>query len=127
MKKINKHIVRDLKLVVEWIRANRLSLNTSETELVIFKSKNKIISKHLNFCISGQKLNLHPNSNTAINHLLDILQKQTCHYGSCSMVFTASKVWHDIINLFILYYFTNTQNLLSFLYTVSLYLLLYIF
>ena len=54
MKKINKHINRDLKLVVEWIRANRLSLNTSKTELVIFKSKNKIITKHLNFCISGQ-------------------------------------------------------------------------
>ena len=58
MKKINKDINRDLKLVVEWIRANRLSLNTSKTELVIFKSKNKIITKHLNFRISGQKIKL---------------------------------------------------------------------
>ena len=56
MKKINKHINRDLKLVVQWIRANKLSLNTSKTELVIFKSKNKIITKHLNFCINGQKI-----------------------------------------------------------------------
>ena len=64
MKKINKHINGDLKLVVEWIRTNRLSLNTSKTELVIFKSKNKIITKHLNFRIGGQKLNLHPKSNT---------------------------------------------------------------
>ena len=31
MKKINKHINRDLKLVVQWIRANKLSLNTSKT------------------------------------------------------------------------------------------------
>ena len=38
MKKIYKHINRDLKLVVKWIRANRLSLNTNKTELVIFKS-----------------------------------------------------------------------------------------
>ena len=64
MKKINKHIIGDLKLVVEWIRTNRLSLNTSKTELVIFKSKNKSITKQLNFRISGQKLNLHPKSNT---------------------------------------------------------------
>ena len=56
MKKINKHINGDLKLVVEWIRTNRLSLNTSKTELVIFKSKNKIITKHLNFCITGQQI-----------------------------------------------------------------------
>ena len=56
MKKINKHINRDLKLVVQWIRANKLSLNTSKTELVIFKPKNKIITKHFNFRISGQKI-----------------------------------------------------------------------
>ena len=43
-------------MVVEWIRANRLSLNTSKTELAIFKLKNKIITKHLNFRISGQKI-----------------------------------------------------------------------
>ena len=56
MKKINKHRNRDLKLAVEWIRANRLSLNSSKTKLVIFKSENKIITKHLNFRISGQKI-----------------------------------------------------------------------
>ena len=56
MKRINKHINRDLKLVVESIRANKLSLNTSKTELVIFKSKNKIVTKHLNFRISSQKV-----------------------------------------------------------------------
>ena len=56
--KINKHINRDLKLIVEWIRANRISSNASETKLVIFKSKNKIITKHLNFCICGQKIKL---------------------------------------------------------------------
>ena len=43
-------------MVVEWIRANRLSLNTSKTELAIFKLKNKIITKHLNFRISGQTI-----------------------------------------------------------------------
>ena len=56
MKKINKHINRDLKLVVQWIKANKLSSNTSKTEPVIFQPKNKIITKHLNFRISGQKI-----------------------------------------------------------------------
>ena len=48
LKKLNKHMNRDLKLV-EWIGANKLSLNTSKTELVIFKSRNKTITKNLNF------------------------------------------------------------------------------
>ena len=56
MKKINKHINRNLKLVAQWIKANKLSSNTSKTERVIFQPKNKIITKHLNFRISGQKI-----------------------------------------------------------------------
>ena len=77
MKKINKHINRDLKLVVQWIRANKLSLNTSKTELVIFKPKNKIISKHLNFCISGQKIK--PSSRVKY---LGIILQDDLHWNS---------------------------------------------
>ena len=98
-----------MKLIVQWIRTNNLSSNTSKTKLVIFKPKNKIVTKH----ISGQKikpslqvkylqwrfntpLNLNHDHDThaAINHL-DI--PQTCHYGTFSMVFTASKIWSDIL------------------------------
>ena len=56
LRKINKHINRDLKLTVDWIRANKLSLNASKTEIVIFKARNKTITKHLTFRISGQKI-----------------------------------------------------------------------
>ena len=56
LKKLNKKINRDLKLIVEWVRANKLSLNVNKTEIIIFKSKNKTITKHLNFRISGQKI-----------------------------------------------------------------------
>ena len=52
LKKMNRYINRDLKLVVEWIRANKSSLNTSKTELVIFKSRHK---KILNI-LSRQKI-----------------------------------------------------------------------
>ena len=44
-------------------------------------------------------LNLNHNHITraAISHLLDVSQKQTCHYGTYSIVFTASKVWNDVL------------------------------
>ena len=56
LKMISKHINRDLKLVVKWIRVNKFSLNISKTELVLIKSKNNIIAKDLNFHVSGQKI-----------------------------------------------------------------------
>ena len=49
LKKMNRYINRDLKLVVEWIRANKLSLNTSKTELVIFKPRHKKLLNILTF------------------------------------------------------------------------------
>ena len=33
-------------------------LNTSKTEILLFKTRNKIITKHLNFCIRGQEIEL---------------------------------------------------------------------
>ena len=51
-----KKVNRDLKLTVEWVRANNLSLNANKTEIIIFKPRNKTITKHLNFRISGQKI-----------------------------------------------------------------------
>ena len=42
-------------------------------------------------------LNHDHNIHAAINHFLDIPQKQTCHYRTYSTVFTASKIWNDIL------------------------------
>ena len=56
LKKMNKHIKRDLKLTVDWIRAKKLSLNTSKTEITLFKPRNTKITKQLNFHVSGQKI-----------------------------------------------------------------------
>ena len=53
LKKINKHINHDLKLLTTWLRANRISLNTCKTEILLFRPKPKRnITKHLNFRIS---------------------------------------------------------------------------
>ena len=56
LKKLNMHINHDLKLLVVWLRANKISLNVKKTQLIIFRGKNKKINKHLNFRLSGQKL-----------------------------------------------------------------------
>ena len=58
LKKINSLINHDLALLVQWLRANKISLNTSKTEIIIFRPKHKIITKYLNFRISGEKMNL---------------------------------------------------------------------
>ena len=57
LKKINKQVNQDLALICRWLRANKISLNTSKTEIIIFRPKQKQITKHLNFRISGQTIN----------------------------------------------------------------------
>ena len=58
LKKINCLINHNLALLVHWLRASKISLNTSKTEIAIFRPKHKTITKHLNFRISGEKTNL---------------------------------------------------------------------
>ena len=42
LKDINKKVNFELKNIVHWLRANKISLNTSTTGLILFKSgKNK--------------------------------------------------------------------------------------
>lgn len=56
LKRLNRKINRDLALLVHWLRANKISLNASKTEIILFKTKRKPITKKLNFRLSGQKL-----------------------------------------------------------------------
>ena len=57
LKQINKLINYDLSLLVQWLRSNKISLNTSKTEILIFRPKGKSSTKHLNFRIIGEKIN----------------------------------------------------------------------
>ena len=56
-RKINRYIIHDLKFICQWIRSNKLSLSAGKTEIIIFKRKHQVITKHLNFRVSGQKIN----------------------------------------------------------------------
>ena len=56
LKQLNKKVNRDLKLIVELVRASKLSLNAKKPEIIILKPRNKTITKHLSFQLSGQKI-----------------------------------------------------------------------
>ena len=56
LKDINQKINFELKNIVHWLRANKISLNTKKTEIVLFRAQKTEIKKNMNFRISGQKI-----------------------------------------------------------------------
>ena len=56
LRQINKLINHDLALLVQWLRSNKISLNTSKTGILLFRPKGKRITKHLDFRISGERI-----------------------------------------------------------------------
>ena len=56
IKKLNKLVNADLKHLVNWLNANKISLNVKKTEMVIFKSKQKKFEGDLKVKLSGKRL-----------------------------------------------------------------------
>ena len=56
LKYIQKRINIDLQLLCKWLKANKISLNTSKTELIIFRDPRKKCSADLKIKIDGKKL-----------------------------------------------------------------------
>lgn len=56
IKKLNAFVNHDLNMLCQWLRANKIALNASKTEIILFRSNRKVLTKHLNFRISGQKI-----------------------------------------------------------------------
>ena len=56
MKKIQKHVNLDLKFLCQWLKANKISLNASKTELIIFRDPRKKSTHELKIKIDGKKL-----------------------------------------------------------------------
>ncbi len=56
IKKIQKKINIDLKLLCKWLKANKISLNASKTELIIFRDPKKKINFDPKIMIDGKKL-----------------------------------------------------------------------
>ena len=56
LKKIQKQINIDLKFLCKWLKANKISLNASKTELIIFRDPKKKSCHELKIKIDGKKL-----------------------------------------------------------------------
>ena len=57
-KDTNGKVNYDLRHIIEWLRAKKISLDSGKTKLFLFRSKNKNITKNMNFRISGQKISI---------------------------------------------------------------------
>ena len=77
LKKIISNVNHDLALITDWLRANKISLNTSKTKVLIYKPKATKIRKNLNFRISGQKIEISNNIKYLGLHLQDKLEWDT--------------------------------------------------
>ena len=56
LKTIQNKVNKDLKSLVTWLRANKISLNASKTELIIFRDPRKKITYDMKIKIDGKKL-----------------------------------------------------------------------
>ena len=55
-KKMQKQINMDLKLLYQWLLANKISLNCSKTEFIIFKKPRQIINFHFKIRMNGTRI-----------------------------------------------------------------------
>ena len=58
LKNLNKAINFDLSNLVQWLRANKISLNVNKTEIAVFRIPTKRIHKKSNFPLSRRKIEL---------------------------------------------------------------------
>ena len=56
LKKLQKQVNLDLRFLYKWLKANKISLNASKTELLLFRHPNKVINYDLKIKINGKKL-----------------------------------------------------------------------
>ena len=56
LKQLKKHLNLDLCKLNKWLKANKISLNASKTELLVFRHPNKNITYDLKIKLNGKKL-----------------------------------------------------------------------
>ena len=55
IKKINNIVSKDLKFLIQWLHANKISLNVAKTECTVFRRKKKQLDFGLNLKTCGKK------------------------------------------------------------------------
>ena len=56
IKKLNKLVNADLKQLINWLNANKITLNVKKTEIMIFKSKQKKFEGDLKVRLCGKTI-----------------------------------------------------------------------
>ena len=56
IKKLNKLVNAELKHLLNWLNANKISLNVKRTQMVIFKSKQRKLERDLKIKLCGKRL-----------------------------------------------------------------------
>ena len=56
IKKIKKSVNKDLKSLLHWPNANKISFNVTKTDVVIFRAKGKVFDTDLKLKMCGKKL-----------------------------------------------------------------------
>ena len=55
VKRINKQVNQDLKNLTNWLKSNKIFLNVSKTEVVLFKSSRKLTDVPLKLKLNGKR------------------------------------------------------------------------
>ena len=58
LKKLNRQVNHEMNLVCEWLRSNKISLNPSKTDILLFKSNKKKITRQMKFKVDGHKIDI---------------------------------------------------------------------
>ena len=58
IKEINKSVNKDSKSLLYWLNANKISLNVTKTEVVIFRAKDKVFDTDLKLKVCDKRLYL---------------------------------------------------------------------
>ena len=112
LKKLNKQINQDLKGLCVWLQANKISLNTKKTEIILFRNIYKIYNKKMNFRLSGQKLSL----STEVKYLGVILDQHLTWKPHLNNIITKLSKATGILSK--LRHYVNMATLLSICYSL---------
>ena len=56
MKEINIYVNKDLRSLSKWLNANKISLNITKTEVLVFRRKDRVLDTDLKLKLCGKKL-----------------------------------------------------------------------
>ena len=56
IKKLNKFLNKDLKNLTNWLNANKITLNSDKTEMILFKPTKKLLDCQLKLKLNGKRL-----------------------------------------------------------------------